>query len=234
MRPVPQDRSESLPSPRSGPARTHSVGWNSRWARYSAAVSIVHGRRTPISLHEVRPRARQVAEEAQHVGVVRERAQALLSKKFRFLEGVGHEVDSVVSDLWIKLKRHFQQKLPNSLEHLLALLALSVHHLLLDKASILRRREQRHEPIGTDSSPGQPAGSAENDPQALAEFTEFQEQLWKKLQTLPEDQRRVFEMHYFLGISQARIAEDLTLHPRQVSRLWVKASNAVVLGWKNA
>ncbi|MFO0964310.1 MAG: sigma-70 family RNA polymerase sigma factor [Gemmataceae bacterium] len=166
--------------------------------------------------------------------VVRERAQALLSKKFRFLEGVGHEVDSVVSDLWIKLKRHFQQKLPNSLEHLLALLALSVHHLLLDKASILRRREQRHEPIGTDSSPGQPAGSAENDPQALAEFTEFQEQLWKKLQTLPEDQRRVFEMHYFLGISQARIAEDLTLHPRQVSRLWVKASNAVVLGWKNA
>jgi RNA polymerase sigma factor (sigma-70 family) len=165
--------------------------------------------------------------------VVRERAAYLFSKKFRFLEGVGHEVDSVVSDLWIKLKRHFQQKLPNSLEHLLALLALSVHHLMLDKANILRRRDQRHEPLGTDSSTGgQPVSSRENDPQALAEFAEFQEHLWRKLESLPEDQRLVFEMHYFLGIPQARIADDLTLHPRQVSRLWVKASSAVVEGWQ--
>lgn len=164
--------------------------------------------------------------------IVRERAQYLLNKKFRFLEGVGHEVDSVVSDLWIKLKRHFQQKLPNSLEHLLAILALSVHHLLLDKANIMRRREERHEPIGADTSGGQPIGSRENDPQALAEFTEFQESLWKQLEQLPEDQRRVFEMHYFLGITQSRISEDLNLHPRQVSRLWAKASGALAQGWK--
>src|SRR5688500_17785102 len=66
--------------------------------------------------------------------IIRERAEYLFAKKFRCLHQRGHDVDSVVSDVWLKLKRHFQEKLPTSIEHLSAILALSVHHMLLDKA----------------------------------------------------------------------------------------------------
>jgi len=167
--------------------------------------------------------------------VIRERAEYLFAKKFRYLQQRGHDIDSVVSDVWLKLKRNFQQKLPTSLEHLSAILALSVHHMLLDKSSVMRRKDQRQKELGSEgySGLGQANEAREEcDPQALAEFAEFQEHLWSKVESLPEDQRRVFELHYFLGIPQSRIAEDLALHPRQVSRLWMKASSSVVLGWK--
>lgn len=167
--------------------------------------------------------------------VIRERAEYLFARKFRFLQQRGHDVDSIVSDVWLKLKRHFQEKLPTSIEHLTAILALSVHHMLLDKAGMMRRRDSREKELASENLSGQ--GHAHEagdnlDPQALAEFGEFQKRLWTRLSALPEDEQRVFEMHYFLGLTQARIAEDLNLHPRQVSRLWVKASSAVVLGLK--
>ena len=38
---------------------------------------------------------------------------------------------------------------------------------------------------------------------------------------LPEDERRVFELHYYLELPQAEIARMLGLHPRKVSYLWV-------------
>ena len=85
-----------LPAPRSEPVRKDSGRWNSGQARYSAAVSLLHGRRTPISIHEIRPRARQVAEEAQHVGVVRERALGLAAEYTPLggEDGLGEALDS--------------------------------------------------------------------------------------------------------------------------------------------
>lgn len=167
--------------------------------------------------------------------IIRERAEYLMSRKFRFLSNRGHDIDSVVNDVWLKLHKNFEEKLPNSLEHLLALLALSVHHKVLDKIRSLRTRDENHEQIGLDSTPpyAQPESDRDSyDPQVLAEMTEFQQQLWAKLNRLEEDERRVFEMHYFLGITQARIAQDLQIHPKRVSRLWIKASGQLVMGWK--
>jgi DNA-directed RNA polymerase specialized sigma24 family protein len=42
---------------------------------------------------------------------------------------------------------------------------------------------------------------------------------------LPEPEREVFEMHYYLGIPQAEIARLLDLHPRKISYLWVSATD---------
>jgi DNA-directed RNA polymerase specialized sigma24 family protein len=36
--------------------------------------------------------------------------------------------------------------------------------------------------------------------------------------------RQVFEMHYYLGLSQAEIARVLEVHPRKVSYLWIAAT----------
>ena len=34
----------------------------------------------------------------------------------------------------------------------------------------------------------------------------------------------MFEMHYYLDLSQAEIAKALELHPRKVSYLWIAAT----------
>ena len=59
-----------------------------------------------------------------------------------------------------------------------------------------------------------------HDPGQLAQLTEFHEQIEK----LPEDQRRVFELHYYGDFSQAEIAQMLGVHRKQVSRLWLAAT----------
>ncbi len=59
-----------------------------------------------------------------------------------------------------------------------------------------------------------------HDPGRLAVLTEFHEQIGK----LPDDQRTVFELHYYGGFSQAEIAQMLAMHRKQVSRLWLAAT----------
>ena len=58
------------------------------------------------------------------------------------------------------------------------------------------------------------------DPARLALWTEFHE----KVATLSEQERTVFEMHYYLELTQAEIAQVLELHPRKVSYLWIAAT----------
>ena len=58
------------------------------------------------------------------------------------------------------------------------------------------------------------------DPARLAQWTEFH----KKAAELGEDERAVFEMHYYLDLPQTEIAKVLNLHPRKVSYLWVAAT----------
>ena len=64
------------------------------------------------------------------------------------------------------------------------------------------------------------SASATCDPARLALWTEFHE----KVATLGEQERAVFEMHYYLELPQAEIARVLDLHPRKVSYLWVAAT----------
>ena len=42
---------------------------------------------------------------------------------------------------------------------------------------------------------------------------------------LPDGPREVFELQYYLDLSQAEIATLLRLHPRKVSRLWQSAKD---------
>ncbi|QEL19611.1 sigma factor-like helix-turn-helix DNA-binding protein [Limnoglobus roseus] len=52
-------------------------------------------------------------------------------------------------------------------------------------------------------------------------WTEFH----RRVAELPDDERSVFEMHYYLDLPQAEIAAALALHPRKVSRLWLAATD---------
>jgi RNA polymerase sigma factor (sigma-70 family) len=95
--------------------------------------------------------------------------------------------------------------------------------VLLDMAQSERRRAQR-EVLGLSGAdregPAPSAASATHDPARLALWTEFHE----KVATLSEPERAVFEMHYYLDLPQAEIAQVLELHPRKVSYLWIAAT----------
>jgi DNA-directed RNA polymerase specialized sigma24 family protein len=69
------------------------------------------------------------------------------------------------------------------------------------------------------ASPFDP-GATTLDPSRLAAFTEFH----RKVDELPDDVKAVFVQHYYLGLSQAEIAESTGETAKAVSRRWLDAT----------
>ena len=134
-----------------------------------------------------------------------------------------HELDSVVHETWVRLLQALDKSEPPTVADFFRLAALKFRQVLLDMAQGERRRAQR-EVLGLSAADGAgPAPAAANtthDPARLALWTEFHE----KVGTLSEQERAVFEMHYYLELPQAEIARVLELHPRKVSYLWIAAT----------
>ena len=134
-----------------------------------------------------------------------------------------HEVDSVVHETWMRLLQALDKTEPATVADFFRLAALKFRQVLLDMAQGERRRAQR-EVLGLSGAgsagPEPPAASTTHDPARLGLWTEFHE----KVATLNEQERAVFEMHYYLELPQAEIARVLELHPRKVSYLWIAAT----------
>jgi RNA polymerase sigma factor (sigma-70 family) len=137
-----------------------------------------------------------------------------------------HELDSVVHETWLRLAQALDSVKPESVEHFFRLAAQKVRHVLLDLVD-RERRGLGHEAVGlSGSQPDLALGGRTHDPAKLAVWTEFH----AKAATLPDDERAVFEMHYYLDLPQAEIASLLDLHPRKVSRLWIAATDKLADG----
>jgi RNA polymerase sigma factor (sigma-70 family) len=134
-----------------------------------------------------------------------------------------HELDSVVHETWVRLLQALEKTEPPTVADFFRLAALKFRQVLLDMAQSERRRAQR-EVLGLSGADGEgrapSAVSTTSDPARLALWTEFHE----KVATLSEQERAVFEMHYYLDLPQAQIAQALGLHPRKVSYLWIAAT----------
>ena len=134
-----------------------------------------------------------------------------------------HEVDSVVHETWVRLLQALDKTEPPTVADFFRLAAHKFRQVLLDMAQGERRRAQR-EVLGLSGAdgagPDPAAANTTHDPARLALWTEFHE----KVATLSEQERAVFEMHYYLDLSQAEIARALELHPRKVSYLWIAAT----------
>jgi RNA polymerase sigma factor (sigma-70 family) len=129
--------------------------------------------------------------------------------------GRRHDVDSVVHETWLRLLPALDSVQPPTSADFFRLAAHKIRQVLLDMAAGERRRAQ-HEGDATVDEPG----NRTYDPARLALWTEFHE----KVQQLDEQERAVFDMHYYLGLTQAEIARALELHPRKVSYLWIAAT----------
>jgi RNA polymerase sigma factor (sigma-70 family) len=135
-----------------------------------------------------------------------------------------HDVDSVVHETWLRLIQAVEKADPPTVEDFFRLAAHKIRQVLLDMAEKQRRIDQRETLLGSggvrlDRSGGPPSDQT-YDAGRLALWTEFHKQVGE----LPESERNVFEMHYYLGLPQAEIAKLTGLHPRKVSYLWVAAT----------
>jgi RNA polymerase sigma factor (sigma-70 family) len=151
-------------------------------------------------------------------------AATLFHEDFPGLRG-RHDLESVVSEVWIRLLGALEATQPQTVEGFFGLVFTKVRQVLLDMAKRQRRHEAHRHREAHD--PGQPPDVAPaespdttNEPGKLALLTEFHEQVKK----LPADQRTVFEMRYYGGFSQAEIAQMLERQPKQVSRQWLAAT----------
>jgi RNA polymerase sigma factor (sigma-70 family) len=160
---------------------------------------------------------REVLERA--CGRLRRLAGTMLAGSFPAL-AAHHELDSVVHETWLRLLQALEKTELPTVADFFRLAAHKVRQVLLDMADRQRRRAAREGPgLGGDSASGGFAAAAGQtlDPARLALWSEFH----ARVANLPEDERQVFELHYYLELPQAEIARMLDLHPRKVSYLWV-------------
>lgn len=186
---------------------------------------------TIAQLHDLIEGIRRKDPGARHAlleracGRLRRLAAHILSGSFADLSR-RHELDSVVHETWLRLAQALETTEPVSVEHFFRLAAQKVRHVLLDMVERHRRGLSR-EALGlSDSRAGPAPGGLTHDPERLARWTEFHEQV----ASLPDDERAVFEMHYYLELPQAEIAQLLGLHPRKVSRLWISSTDKLADG----
>lgn len=153
------------------------------------------------------------------------RLAAGLQRSFPILKG--HEPESIVHTAWERLMRAIDQSQPPTVTDLFRLSSHVIHRVLLDMAEhhrkLLIREGVRLSTGGEDESARlrtYHSADDSNDAARLAVWCEFHDQVAR----LPQRERDVFEMHYYLDVTQAEIARLLDTHPRTISRLWIAAT----------
>jgi RNA polymerase sigma factor (sigma-70 family) len=151
-------------------------------------------------------------------------AASIFTQDFQSLAG-RHDLESVVSELWIRLVGALATVHPATVDGFFGLVFQKVRQVLLDMASRQRRddamRRGASNERGDDGChfPVDPSDTT-YEPTRLAALSEFHRQV----ENLPDDERTVFELHYYGDFSQAEIAQILQIQPKQVSRLWLAAT----------
>jgi RNA polymerase sigma factor (sigma-70 family) len=161
-------------------------------------------------------------------------ASTLFQEDFSGLRG-RHDLESVVDETWMSLRRALETTQPETADGFFGLVFLKVRQALLQIANRQRRHDLRRRDGPLDA--GEPEAldvfdrpDTTNEPRRLAILTEFHCQVDK----LPADERRVFELHYYLGLTQEETARLIEVHPRQVSRLWLKAAGRLAKWFRDA
>jgi RNA polymerase sigma factor (sigma-70 family) len=138
------------------------------------------------------------------------------------------ETDDVLQNVTLRLRRTLADVAPSSVRDFLRLASLNIRRELLD----LVKHYYGPRGLGThylsdhategahDTTPahGVPADLA-NEPSRLAQWTEFHDQV----EHLTDDQREVFDLLWYQGLSQAEAAAVLEVTERTVQRRWQAA-----------
>jgi RNA polymerase sigma factor (sigma-70 family) len=139
------------------------------------------------------------------------------------------ETDDVLQNAALRLYRALGQVTPATVADFFRLAALNVRRELLDLARHYYGPQgggAHHATLG-----GGPAGSesggnvpydraaSEDGPDRLAAWTEFHRQI----EALPEEEREVFDLLWYQGLSQAEAGQVLNVSERTIKRRWQSA-----------
>jgi RNA polymerase sigma factor (sigma-70 family) len=130
-----------------------------------------------------------------------------------------HDLENVVNETWAGMMRALETARPPTAQEFLRLVAHKVRQVLLEMAGRQNRDDCR---VGDNSDHGAGAELADStfEPGRLALLSEFHRQV----ENLPDDERTVFDLHYYTDLPQAEVARILGMHPGKVSYLWVAAT----------
>jgi RNA polymerase sigma-70 factor (ECF subfamily) len=137
-------------------------------------------------------------------------ARKLLHQDFPRLDD-RHETGSVLHEAVLRLRHALEQARPATVQGFFALASKKTREVLLDLA-----RRERPAP----AAPPAEAADPMDDPARLAQWTEFH----RKVDELPEAERRVVDLYWYQGVTQAEVGRALGLTQKEVSRLWLKAT----------
>jgi len=154
--------------------------------------------------------------------IVYERVSIRLNAAYPDVVKRGTSVASVISRAWLRIKRPIDNP-----KDLFCLLAYMVRFAIAEVVNDLRSDDARRVASGlptadSDSqgrSPGQWEDRSAENPQTLAIWTEFHQ----RIATLPDDEREVFELKHFMGMSREAVSQVLGVSINDVRVRWLKA-----------
>ncbi|HEY7328787.1 MAG TPA: sigma-70 family RNA polymerase sigma factor [Gemmataceae bacterium] len=137
------------------------------------------------------------------------------------------ETDDVVQNALLRLYRSLADVQPASAVDFYRLAALNIRRELLDLAKhYFGPQGLGAHYASTDSAPGQsgvaPAyegPAADDDPKDLEAWTSFH----KQVEGLPAEEKEVFDLLWYQGLSQAEAAALLNVSDRTIKRRWASA-----------
>jgi DNA-directed RNA polymerase specialized sigma24 family protein len=143
-----------------------------------------------------------------------------------------HSLNSVLNNAHIRLGNALssmsaQAKTPPTPADYFRFAAFKIRQVLLDMAGADRRRAELFTSYewedGDSVYEPTAAGQGALVPELRARWREFLE----RVDALPKLERDVLQMHVLMELTQAQIAREMGLEPKQVSRAWLKAAKAV-------
>jgi RNA polymerase sigma-70 factor (ECF subfamily) len=184
---------------------------------------------TQIQLRLDRLRASDESARAELLNITYERLRRLARKMLRRYPGVHRweETDDVLQRAAMRLDRALNKVKPATVLSFINLAAVAMRHELIDLARHYYGPQGmgRHHASGSGSggsgrSPGSlDPGTDTDDPVNLEKWTEFHE----KIGALPDEEREVFDLLLYQGLSQAEAAALLGVSERVVKYRWRRA-----------
>jgi RNA polymerase sigma-70 factor (ECF subfamily) len=136
------------------------------------------------------------------------------------------ESGDVLQNALIRLHRALQTLTPPTLRDFYRLATLQIRRELLDLVRHYYgpegagvRQHSRAEPSGASGGGEDEPGNVSLEPSRLLAWSEFHQQV----DALPEEEREVFDLVWYQGLSNAEAADLLAVCPRTVKRRWQAA-----------
>jgi RNA polymerase sigma factor (sigma-70 family) len=151
-------------------------------------------------------------------------ARNLLHQDFPRLDRL-HETASVANETAVRLLQALRTIRPTTAGEFFS---LAIQHMRWALLNLAARQDRR---AGEVNWPNQGEGSTQDsfldrqpaaraeEPPALALWTEFH----RRVEQLPPEERAVVDLCWYFGRSQSEAARILEIHPKEVSRRWIKA-----------